>query len=707
MSAFAVPAALLRSSQARQERLRALQDERASAGASTASASAPATDTSTSRRTSSKSTRKTWAHSGTPSRPGSAAATASRTALHTRGAPTAATTTAPALDTNSPLKEIERIKAARELRRKQAELIREARAGKDETDMMVEEFEAKIHQFRHAWMQWVESWKGRRTAQALAEWDAPIQVCVRKRPISKKEAGKKGFDIITTTTAVHPHACAFLHEPKLSLDRSRSIVTHPFHFDKVFDEYAGNDLIFQTTLQPAIPKLKEGKNVSLFCYGATGSGKTHTVFGPEGGRGSATTAADIGLYHYACSQVFGVAAEMGADVFVSFLEIYSGKVVDLLNNRQHINLLEQNGNFIFQGLRESHASSVQHCLQIMAVGTATRTTQATDSNSTSSRSHAIFRLELRVPHTGTTSLLTLIDLAGSERGVDNPSASAAVRREGAAINKSLLALKECIRSLHVNSNYVPFRSNKLTCVLRDCFRAGTCIMVLNVAPTNLTVEQTMSCLHYANRIKEYSHAAGGGSGDAGGGGVPLPATAEDLLAQLSALTPSPVEANVGFGREPEPGPAAVGDETGYDDESFEHDDETISTPASDGEDRTPHVARRSPPVATNLPASPSSDSAEGSSPDLAIPPVAPQLLTGASPAALDDDRATSLLDLHVSTLHTILDLAKEEEALIDDCIEAVVGFDIYVAALEVMVDEKMRRLVELKDRIQQVRGPGV
>ncbi|KAJ3366219.1 Kinesin-like protein kif2c [Allomyces javanicus] len=704
MSAFAVPAALLRSSQARQERLRAQQDERASA-ASTSAASAPATDTGTgaqSRRASSNSTRKTWAHSGPPSRPGSAAAMASRTAAHAR-APAAATTTAPALDTNSPLKEIERIKAARELRRKQAELIREARAGKDETDMMVEEYEAKIHQFRHAWMQWVESWKGRRTAQALAEWDAPIQVCVRKRPISNKEAGKKGFDIITTTTAVHPHACAFLHEPKLSLDRSRSIVTHPFHFDKVFDEYAGNDLIFQTTLQPAIPKLKEGKNVSLFCYGATGSGKTHTVFGPEGGRGSATTAADIGLYHYACSQVFGVAAEMGADVFVSFLEIYSGKVVDLLNNRQPINLLEQNGNFLFQGLRESHAASVQHCLQIMAVGTATRTTQATDSNSTSSRSHAIFRLELRVPNTGVTSLLTLIDLAGSERGVDNPSATAAVRREGAAINKSLLALKECIRALHVNSNYVPFRSNKLTCVLRDCFRAGTCIMVLNVAPTNLTVEQTMSCLHYANRIKEYSHATGGGNGGAGGG-MPLPATAEDLLAQLSALTPSPVEESVGFGRDPDLD-ASAANESGYEDESFEHDDESISTPASDGEDRTPHVARRSPPVATNLPASPSSDSAEGSSPDLASPPVAPQL-PGSGPA-LSDDGATALLDLHVSSLHTILDLAKEEEALIDDCIDGVIEFDVYVAALEIMVDEKMRRLAELKDRIHQVRGPGV
>ncbi|KNE61489.1 hypothetical protein AMAG_06307 [Allomyces macrogynus ATCC 38327] len=689
MSEFAVPAALLRSSRARQDRLRAQQDERASAAAAE---SAPATETSASRRLSSNSTRKTWAHSGPPSRPGSAAATASRTAPHAR-AP-AATTTAPTLDTNSPLKEIERIKAARELRRKQAELIREARAGKDETDMMVEEYEAKIHQFRHAWMQWVESWKGRRTAQALAEWDAPIQVCVRKRPISNKEAGKRGFDIITTTTAVHPHACAFLHEPKLSLDRSRSIV---------FDEYAGNDLIFQTTLQPAIPKLKEGKNVSLFCYGATGSGKTHTVFGPEGGRGSATTAADIGLYHYACSQVFGVAAEMGADVFVSFLEIYSGKVVDLLNNRQPINLLEQNGSFLFQGLRESHAASVQHCLQIMAVGTATRTTQATDSNSTSSRSHAIFRLEMRVPNTSATSLLTLIDLAGSERGVDNPSASAAVRREGAAINKSLLALKECIRALHVNSNYVPFRSNKLTCVLRDCFRAGTCIMVLNVAPTNLTVEQTMSCLHYANRIKEYSHATGGGNGGASGG-MPLPATAEDLLAQLSALTPSPVETSFGFGREPDP--AAVGDEAEYDDESFEHDDESISTPASDGEDCSPHAARRSSQVAANLPASPSSDSAEGSSPDLATPPIAPQLHEGARPA-LDDDGATALLDLHVSSLHTILDLAKEEEKMIEDCMDGVVTFDGYVAALEIIVDKKMRRLAELKDRIQQVRGQGV
>jgi kinesin family protein 2/24 len=130
----------------------------------------------------------------------------------------------------------------------------------------------------------------------------------------------------------------------------------------------------------------------------------------------------------------------------------------------------------------------------------------------------------------------MIDLAGSERGVDNPNASTSIRREGAAINRSLLALKECIRALNGNDDtYIPFRSSKLTCVLRDCFRNGHCVMMLNISPTSATVEQTLSCLHYANRVKEYSSGKG-----AAGVRVSLSRykTPEDLIQVLDNLAPN-------------------------------------------------------------------------------------------------------------------------------------------------------------------------
>ena len=74
---------------------------------------------------------------------------------------------------------------------------------------------------------------------------------------------------------------------------------------------------------------------------------------------------------------------------------------------------------------------------------------------------------------------SLIDLAGNERGADTSSANRQTRMEGAEINKSLLALKECIRALGRKGAHLPFRASKLTQVLRDSFigdKAKTCMV---------------------------------------------------------------------------------------------------------------------------------------------------------------------------------------------------------------------------------------
>lgn len=99
--------------------------------------------------------------------------------------------------------------------------------------------------------------------------------------------------------------------------------------------------------------------------------------------------------------------------------------------------------------------------------------------------------------------LSFIDLAGSERGADVSDQNKQTRFDGAEINKSLLALKECIRALDLNKNHTPFRGSKLTLVLKDSF-VGNCrtVMIGNFSPSSSSSEHTLNTLRYADRVKE-------------------------------------------------------------------------------------------------------------------------------------------------------------------------------------------------------------
>eukprot|EP00735_Rhodelphis_limneticus_P014122 TRINITY_DN811_c1_g1::TRINITY_DN811_c1_g1_i1::g.25381::m.25381 TRINITY_DN811_c1_g1::TRINITY_DN811_c1_g1_i1::g.25381 ORF type:complete len:132 (+),score=24.17,sp/Q99661/KIF2C_HUMAN/65.08/4e-48,Kinesin/PF00225.18/8.8e-42 TRINITY_DN811_c1_g1_i1:90-485(+) len=125
-------------------------------------------------------------------------------------------------------------------------------------------------------------------------------------------------------------------------------------------------------------------------------------------------------------------------------------------------------------------------------------------NSDSSRSHAVLQLSLKEPSGRLYSKLSLVDLAGNERASDTPNSNQVTRMEGAGINQSLLALKECIRALDMESSHTPFRSSKLTQILRDSFinPASRTIMIGTVSPTTFCCDHTLNTLRYADRLKE-------------------------------------------------------------------------------------------------------------------------------------------------------------------------------------------------------------
>lgn len=75
--------------------------------------------------------------------------------------------------------------------------------------------------------------------------------------------------------------------------------------------------------------------------------------------------------------------------------------------------------------------------------------------------------------------------------------------DGAEINKSLLALKECIRALDLDKKHTPFRGSKLTQVLKDSFTGSSkTTMIANVSPATSCCEHTLNTLRYADRVKE-------------------------------------------------------------------------------------------------------------------------------------------------------------------------------------------------------------
>lgn len=315
----------------------------------------------------------------------------------------------------------------------------------------------------------------------------PITVCVRKRRLNAKETANRNLDIAT----VDPNNNIYIHEPRIKLNMERAVETHKFTFDHAFDQDVTNATIYKNVVKSLVDTMFQGGKVLLFAYGQTGktvlksgSGKTYTIFGDD---------SNPGVYLAACHDMVKKRTRT-QKLIVRFFEIYSGKVFDLFNQRNRVQLLEDaKGNALVVGLIEKQVESFHEFKKLVEIGRNERTTGVTEANSTSSRSHAVFQILLH-ENEDLVGQFTFVDLAGSERGSETGNISRQARIEGAEINKSLLALKECIRSLYrLNSTdadqsvHVPFRGSKLTQILRESFmgKLSKTVMVATIGPGSL------------------------------------------------------------------------------------------------------------------------------------------------------------------------------------------------------------------------------
>ena len=176
--------------------------------------------------------------------------------------------------------------------------------------------------------------------------------------------------------------------------------------------------------------------VTCFAYGQTGSGKTYTM---------------KGIQNLAIESLFSELNKRNKNfnLYISFFEIYGGRLFDLLNNKAKLQVLDdKNGKVQIFGLQEIPADNPEDMTYIIDQANAIRTTHNTVTNETSSRSHAICNIVIKEDGSNEVyGKLSLVDLAGSERAQETQSNNRQRRAEGAEINKSLLALKECIRAL--------------------------------------------------------------------------------------------------------------------------------------------------------------------------------------------------------------------------------------------------------------------
>lgn len=332
--------------------------------------------------------------------------------------------------------------------------------------------------------------------------DRRICVCVRKRPLNPHEAALRDLDIIT----IPSDHVVLVHESKQKVDLTRYLENQTFCFDRAFDATASNEQVYKFTAQPLVESVFRQGMATCFAYGQTGSGKTHTMGGTLAGKAQDGSK---GIYALAAQDVFcllraSAYAKLDLRVYGTFFEIYGGKVFDLLNCKKQLQVLEDGGQQVHVvGLQEREVCCVEDLLRLVERGNSCRTSGQTSVNAHSSRSHAVLQIILK-SRGALHGKFSLVDLAGNERGADTAKANRKRQLEGADINKSLLALKECIRALGHNKSHTPFRASKLTQVLRDSFigqNSSTC-MIATISPGMSSCENTLNTLRYANRVKE-------------------------------------------------------------------------------------------------------------------------------------------------------------------------------------------------------------
>ncbi|KAL7552959.1 hypothetical protein ACHAWF_018456 [Thalassiosira exigua] len=334
-----------------------------------------------------------------------------------------------------------------------------------------------------------------------------IKVVFRVRPLNSKEK-QHGRKIATIA-----HEDKGVIELRNSSPEGEGEVSKTFTFDAVFSEKSSQRHIYDVCAAPVVQSVLEGYNGTVFAYGQTGAGKTHTMEGvnePSTLRGIIPNTFEHIFDHIALNDKPNGSKDKYL-VRASYFEIYNEEIRDLLSQtpQNSLELKESPDSGIYvKGLTSTVVKSVAEIDDVLQKGKKNRSVGATLMNAGSSRSHSIFSIVVECCSSDglnehiRVGKLNLVDLAGSERQ-SKTGATGERLKEATKINLSLSALGNVISALvDGKSNHIPYRDSKLTRILQDSLGGNTkTVMCANAGPADYNYDESLSTLRYANRAK--------------------------------------------------------------------------------------------------------------------------------------------------------------------------------------------------------------
>ena len=360
-----------------------------------------------------------------------------------------------------------------------------------------------------------------------------IKCIVRCRPLNEKEKGL-GTKCITISA-----------DSKVVIveNKNDKLASGKYAMDRVFPEDVTQEEVFQEIGEPILQSFIGGYNCTIFCYGQTGAGKTHTMMGPLD-QLYETNSPSHGLIPRIINYLFnenekvnniitGGNSEKCKNIKIStkicVMELYQESIIDLLskndpketkndkNNELKIKEDPKKGMFV-QGITEVEVKNAKEAKDLILTGLKSRHVAATEMNAESSRSHLLFSIYVTTsyinPRGGAvskSSRLHLIDLAGSERQKKTKAQGERIK-EACMINKSLSTLGNVINALVENydgkNKYIPFRDSKLTYFLKDSLGGNSkTTIVANISCSLIQMNETISTLKFVQRAKMIKNSA--------------------------------------------------------------------------------------------------------------------------------------------------------------------------------------------------------